>query len=80
MCAVAVPSERFDEVVGLINAHPEVAHNYERAHQLNVWFVLATDEPAHIDEVLSEIKRETGLDVYAFPKQEEYFVGLKVDV
>lgn len=80
LCAAAVPAERFDEVVGLINAHPEVAHNYERAHELNVWFVLATDEPARIDEVLSEIKRETGLDVYAFPKQEEYFVGLKVDV
>lgn len=80
LCAVSVPSERFDAVVALINAHPEVAHNYERAHALNVWFVLATEQPQRIDEVLAEIKRETGLEVYAFPKLEEYFIGLKVDV
>ncbi len=78
LCACAVPEDRFDVVVGAINAHPEVAHNYERAHALNVWFVLATEEPKRIDEVLAEIKRETGLEVYAFPKLEEFFIGFNV--
>lgn len=78
LCACAVPEDRFDAVVGAINAHPEVAHNYERAHALNVWFVLATEEPKRIDEVLAEIKRETGLEVYAFPKLEEFFIGFNV--
>ena len=41
LCAMAVPRERFDEVVTLVNAHREVAHNYERSHHLNMWFVLA---------------------------------------
>lgn len=79
LCACSVPPERFDAVVGQINSHPEVAHNYERAHALNVWFVLATERPDHIDEVLTEIKSETGLEVYAFPKLEEFFIGLRVD-
>ena len=44
LCAMAVPRERFDEVVTLVNAHREVAHNYERSHRLNMWFVLACEE------------------------------------
>ncbi len=75
LCACSVPEARFDAVVALINAHAEVAHNYERAHELNVWFVLATEQPARIAEVLAEIKSETGLEVYAFPKLEEFFIG-----
>lgn len=79
LCACAVPAERFDSVVAAINAHPEVAHNYERTHTLNVWFVLATERPERIDTLLTEIKSETGLDVYAFPKLEEFFIGLRVE-
>lgn len=78
LCACAVPEDRFDAIVAAINAHPEVAHNYERAHALNVWFVLASDDPARIDKVLAEIKGETGLEVYAFPKLEEFFVGFSM--
>ncbi len=79
LCACSAPEERFEEVVAAINAHPEVAHNYERAHALNVWFVLATDRPERIDEVLTDIKGETGLEVYAFPKLEEFFIGLRIE-
>ncbi|MGB3316558.1 MAG: Lrp/AsnC family transcriptional regulator, partial [Albidovulum sp.] len=46
LCAMAVPPDRFDAVVTLVNTHPEVAHNYERTHRLNMWFVLATDTRA----------------------------------
>lgn len=79
LCACAVPPERFDEVVAAINAHPEVAHNYERLHALNVWFVLATERPEQIDEVLTKIKEETGLEVHAFPKIEEFFIGMRIE-
>lgn len=78
LCAMAVPQERFDAVVELVNAHPEVAHNYERDHALNVWFVLATDDATRTEQVLAEIKGETGLEVYAFPKIEEFFVGFSM--
>lgn len=78
LCALAVPQERFDEVTELVNAHAEVAHNYERSHALNMWFVLACDEEPRIPEVIGEIERETGLDVYAFPKTQEFFIGLRV--
>jgi DNA-binding Lrp family transcriptional regulator len=79
LCAMAVPGARLDEVVELVNSHPEVAHNYERSHELNVWFVLGTETPDRVDAVIREIETETGLDVYAFPKEHEFFIGLKVD-
>lgn len=78
LCAMAVPAERFDAVVTLINAAPEVAHNYERAHRLNVWFVLACETPKGIAWAADGIERETGLKVLRFPKEKEFFIGFRV--
>ncbi len=80
LAAIAVPDERFDEVTGLVNDHMEVAHNYARDHKLNMWFVLATETPERISEVIAEIESETGLDVVNMPKQEEYYIGLRLAV
>ena len=78
LCAMAVPEADFDKVSDCVNAFPEVAHNYARAHTLNMWFVLATETPERIAEVTAEIERATGLAVSSFPKLEEFFVGFKV--
>jgi DNA-binding Lrp family transcriptional regulator len=80
LAAMAVPEPRFEEVAAMVNAHPEVAHNYERAHQLNMWFVVSADDPQKIQRVIAEIERETGLAVYAMPKAREFFVGFRVEV
>lgn len=78
LAAMAVPKDRFDEVVELVNAHPEVAHNYRRDHHLNMWFVLATERPERIEIVLADIQDETGLDVIDLPKEQEYFLDLRL--
>lgn len=78
LCAVEVPAERFDAVVTSINALPEVAHNYERTHRLNMWFVLACDKPEGIAAAAKRIERETGLKVLLFPKEKEFFIGFRV--
>lgn len=77
LAAMQVPGSRFDAVAEQVNAHPEVAHNYERAHALNMWFVIASDDPAAIERVIRTIEAETGLAVYDMPKEEEFFVGLR---
>ncbi len=79
LAAVNVPVERFDEITGIINAYPEVAHNYARNHRLNMWFVVATETPEQIEQTLAAIEQQTGLAVYNMPKIKEYFVGLKLD-
>ena len=80
LAAMAVPPERFDEVTALVNAHPEVAHNYERSHTLNMWFVASSVDPARIAAVFAAIEAETGLKVWPMPKEEEFFVGFRVEV
>lgn len=78
LCAIAVPPEIFDQVTEQVNAHPEVAHNYERTHKLNMWFVLATETPDGIHQTADLIEQETGLTVFRFPKLQEFFVGFRV--
>ncbi len=78
LAAVKVPNEYFDEVAGIINAFPEVAHNYARNHEMNMWFVLATETPEQIQKTITAIEQKTGLMVYNMPKQKEYFVNLKL--
>ncbi len=78
LCAMAVPEARFEEVAALVNALPEVAHNYQRDHFLNMWFVLATETPGGIREAIAEIEGATGLRVLDFPKEEEFFVELRL--
>jgi DNA-binding Lrp family transcriptional regulator len=77
LAAMEVPSADFDRVAEIVNGFPEVAHNYERAHALNMWFVLATERPERVPAVIGEIERATGYRVYNMPKQEEFFVGLR---
>lgn len=80
LAAMAVPETRFAEVAEQVNAHPEIAHNYERAHLLNMWFVISSDDPQRIQEVITAIERETGLAVLAMPKSREFFVGFRLEV
>ncbi|WP_209834043.1 AsnC family transcriptional regulator [Ruegeria sp. HKCCE3926] len=78
LCAMAVPDEEFETVLTKVNAHPEVAHNYERTHRLNMWFVLATETPEGIEATADAIERETGIRVLRFPKLQEFFIGFRV--
>lgn len=87
LAALAVPEARFDAVAAQLDAMNEVAHNYRResahpdqpgATPLNMWFVLAVESADQIDPVLARIEAATGLPVYAFPKEREFFVELKL--
>ena len=78
LCAMAVPEEEFEAVMTKVNAYPEVAHNYERSHRLNMWFVLATETAAEIETMAATLEQETGHRVLQFPKLQEFFIGFKV--
>lgn len=80
LVAIKVPEEEYDRVTEIVNSFPEVAHNYRRDHDLNMWFVLATDTPEKIHAVNSQIEKRTGLKVYNMPKLDEYYIGLNLPV
>jgi DNA-binding Lrp family transcriptional regulator len=78
LVAMHAPDDRFDEVAEAVNAHREVAHNYERAHpHLNMWFVVSVADEDRVAEVLDEIEAETGQETYNMPKQREFRVEAK---
>ncbi len=78
LCAASIPAADFERAAALVNAHPEVAHNYERAHRYNLWFVLATATPEDARRTAARIAREIGYPVLDLPKLDEYFVGLRL--
>lgn len=79
LAALKVPEADFERIAAIVNAFPEVAHNYRREHALNMWFVLATETAAGVADAIRRIEAATGLAVFAFPKEREYFVELKLD-
>jgi len=78
LCALRVPAADFERVADLVNAHAEVAHNYAREHEFNMWFVLATRSRDDIARVIAAIEAETGLKVFDFPREAEYFIELRL--
>ena len=78
LAALEVPEGEFERITAIVNAFPEVAHNYRREHQLNMWFVVAAETREAAFDALARIEAATGLKVHAFPKEREYFVGLKL--
>jgi len=80
LAAMSVPEDQYEIVTQIVNSYPEVAHNYRREHKLNMWFVLATETPIEVIQKITLIEQATGLTVYNFPKQHEFYIGLRFDI
>lgn len=78
LAAMAVPENRFQTVAEQVNGMAEVAHNYRRDHALNMWFVIGAESPDMAADAIARIESLTGLKVYAFPKEREFFVELRL--
>lgn len=77
LVAMAVPADRFDVVADIVNSFAEVAHNYQRDHHFNMWFVIAADSREKVAAVLTEVEARTGLPAHDMPKLTEFHIGLK---
>lgn len=80
LAAVACPHDRIEAVASVIDACPEVNHNYEREHRYNLWFVVAAPSREAVSEVLAEIHRDTGLKPLDLPMVEDYHIDLGFDL
>lgn len=76
LAALSVPPENFAAITAIVNDLPEVAHNYQREHRLNMWFVVATETPALLQQALDRIEQAANLPVYDFPKLQTFYLGL----
>lgn len=78
LAAMSLPENDFDRVAAFVNAQPEIAHNYRRAHALNLWFVGAAETPEKVEATFQYIESVTTYPIYRFPKEREFFVELKL--
>ena len=80
LAALAVPEADFDFVTEQVNSFEQIAHNYRRDHDFNMWFVIATESAEEIEKVAQAIERKTGLKVLNVPKLKEFYVSLYLQV
>lgn len=76
LAALRVPESSFDHIARILADMPEVAHNYRREHEYNMWFVLACETPRDITSCIERIEAYTGLTVLNLPKERTFHVGL----
>jgi siroheme decarboxylase len=80
LAAMRVPEDRLDEVADHVSARPEVNHNYQRDHAINLWFVVATDSREKVSRVLEEIEVATGITVLDLPLVTPFHIDLGFDL
>jgi len=76
LAAMSVPASELVDVATRISAYPEVNHNYEREHAVNLWFVVNTVSARRRDAVLRRIEWETGHGVMSLPLVRDYHINL----
>jgi len=80
LVAMVVPENRYIEVTDIVNSYEEVAHNYKREHQFNMWFVIASTSKEEVLELLAEIEKRTEIKTFNFPKLKEFALDLYFEV
>lgn len=76
LAAMAVPPDWLERVAELVSGYPEVNHNYQRDHRLNLWFVVAAGGSDDVRAVLDDIERRTGIQVLDLPMLEDFHIDL----
>jgi DNA-binding Lrp family transcriptional regulator len=76
LAAMAVPAWALPQIADFVSAYPEVNHNYEREHALNLWFVVTASTPERVRQVLAEIEYRTGVAVLDLPLVEAFRLDL----
>jgi DNA-binding Lrp family transcriptional regulator len=73
LCAAQVPAELFEPTTKFINDRDEVTHNYERDHEINVWFTFCHNSRKQLESFLAQLRAIKGLDrVIDLPAQKVY--------
>ena len=80
LAAMRVPEDRLDEVADHVSARPEVNHNYQRDHAINLWFVVATDSREKVTRVLEEIEVAADITVLDLPLVTPFHIDLGFDL
>jgi DNA-binding Lrp family transcriptional regulator len=81
LVAMAIEPDKLDFVAGQINRHPGVSHNYERNHEYNLWFTLATPPGSDLKTEVDKFMKLPGINkVRLLPTIKLFKIGVKLDM
>ncbi|MGI9353200.1 MAG: siroheme decarboxylase subunit beta [Rhizobiaceae bacterium] len=76
LAAMSVPKTQLDEIAALVSEFSTVNHNYEREHEINLWFVVTASSRDEVNFTLKSIARQSGLEVLNLPLKRAYHIDL----
>jgi DNA-binding Lrp family transcriptional regulator len=76
LAAMAVPDWALPQIADFVSGLPEVNHNYEREHRLNLWFVVTAPTAERVRQVLAMIEYRTAVPVLDLPLVEAFRLDL----
>jgi len=62
LCAASVPAGKIELFTRIVNRYIGVTHNYMRDNHLNIWFTFIAPSRKDIQNNLTRIAEETGID------------------
>jgi DNA-binding Lrp family transcriptional regulator len=81
LVAMEIESDKLESVARQINRHPGVSHNYEREHQFNLWFTLATPPGTDLKTEVDKFKKIPGiLKIRMLPTIKLFKIGVKLEM
>ena len=76
LCALDLPSERIDEYAKVVNAYPEVTHNYVREGNPNCWFTIIAPDERRSREIIAAVGQVLGVEVLDLPTRRIFKIGV----
>lgn len=81
LCAAKVPEDAIDRFAAVVNRYSGVTHNYQRDHEVNIWFTFIAPSMEEIEANLKKISRETGVsDILNLPATRVFKIKAKFDL
>ncbi|MHC4874461.1 MAG: siroheme decarboxylase subunit beta [Planctomycetota bacterium] len=78
LAAARVDQEMLEDAAACAGSFPEVTHNYERDHQLNLWFTIIASSEDRLNYIISQVGSKKGVQkIYTLPSCGNY--KLKVE-